>query len=262
MANISLIGNTYMNVPYVDLPTTDQTTARFWEESLKFGVLRNDAEVYQTWSKDSLFVQDDGGAIPAYTTTTTTLVASADLSPTSYTLSYANYNYYILLRALTIPIYNTNTKAKGRPEYSVTSALYEIVEYPSGTFKTLDGSISYDYRNAVLNTAGTSYRMLYWTGASAVSLYTSSSYGINQLTSTPSLSSGGVITVKNPSLQIRGYASYLSSSVWDTLTDIRVQYIIELYRAPKDHLNLDGWGIYTQAKHIANCAVSATHKLT
>lgn len=260
MANIELAGNQYLNVPYTDLPTVGGGTARFWEDVLKIGVLRQDAEMVQSWSKDSLFVNDDGGTIPAYTTSATTLVAAADLTPT-YAVDYTNYNYYILVRALTIPTYNTSTKSAARPEYSILTGCYEIVEFPANTIKTLDGSKSYASRSGTTTAAGAAYRMLYWSSGSAVSMYTSTTYGIHQVIAAPGTSSG-ILTVKRPSLYIRGSSTYLSSTVWGTLTDIRVQYVVEAYRAPKGNLNLNGWGMYTQGDHILDCVNTANHKLT
>lgn len=259
MANIELNGNTYSNVPYVDLPTTSQTTARFWENLLKMGVLRNDAELVQTWSKDSMFISTDGGTIPAYSTTAQTLIAGANLTPTA-SLTYASYNYYVLVRTITIPSYNTATIEKSRNEYSVTSGMYEVVEIPESTFKTLDGSKIVTSRSTNAVSAGTMYRMLYWTSATAVALY-HSTYGVFQSPTAPAISSS-TLTIKNPALQIRGSASYLTQSVWNTISDIRYQYVIELYRAPKNSLNLNGWGMYTQAMHIVDCVNSTNHNLT
>lgn len=260
MADILLNGTQYLNVPYSDFPTVGGGTARFWEDVLKVGVVRNDAELVQTWSNDSLFVEDDGGTIPAYTTTATTLVAAANLTPT-YAVSYDSYNYYVLVRALTIPIYNTSTKSAAKPDYSMLSGCYELIEYPASTLKTLDGSKAYTSRSVTTTSAGASYRMIYWTSASAVSAYTSTTYGIHQVIGAPTVSSS-TFTVKHPSLYIRGSSTYLSSAVWGTLTDIRVQYVIEVYRAPKDNLNLNGWGMYTQGTHILDCVNSTNHKLT
>lgn len=45
-------------------------------------------------------------------------------------------------------------------------------------------------------------------------------------------------------------------------TDIRYQYIIDVYRSPKNNLNIDGFGIYTQADHIVDCVYSTNQKLT
>lgn len=259
MANIELNGNTYSNVPYVDLPTTSQTTARFWEDVLKMGVLRNDAELVQTWSKDSMFVSTDGGTIPAYSTAATTLIAGANLTPTA-SLAFTTYNYYVLIRALTIPTYNTSVIEKSRNEYSTTSSMYEVFEVPASTFKTLDGSKTYGSQSTNIVSAGVAYRMLFWSSATALTLY-GSTYGVQQIPTAPTISSS-TLTIKNPSLQIRGNTTYLTQSVWESITDIRYQYVIELYRAPKGNLNLNGWGMYTQAMHIVDCVQTASHKLT
>lgn len=259
MADILLNGTQYLNVPYSDFPTVGGGTARFWEDVLKMGVLRNDAELVQTWSKDSMFVSTDGGTIPAYSTTAQTLIAGADLTPTA-SLTYASYNYYVLVRTLTIPSYNTATIEKSRNEYSVTSAMYEIFEIPASTFKTLDGSKAVTSRSTNVVSAGTAQRLLYWSSATAVALYHSTN-GVYQAPTAPTISSS-TLTLKNPSLQIRGHTSYLTSTVWGTISDIRYQYVIELYRAPKGNLNLNGWGMYTQAMHIVDCVNTVNHNLT
>lgn len=46
------------------------------------------------------------------------------------------------------------------------------------------------------------------------------------------------------------------------LTDIRRQYIIELWRAPKGNMNVDGWGSMQQTVHIHECVNSDSHNLT
>lgn len=259
MADIVLQGNTYQNVPYVDLPKTPSGTARFWE-GLKMGVLRNDAELVKTWSHDSLIVTDDSVTLPAYATSATTIVASEALSGT-YTLDYANYDYYILIRALAIPVYNTATPAKTRNEYAMLSGAYEVVSYPASTFKSLVGNKEYATRSGTTQAAGANYRMLYWSSASAVSVYTSTTYGICQVIVAPSISSG-VVTANSPTLQFRGNSTYLTQAVYNTITDIRRQFVIEIWRTKKGDMNLDGWGIQQQGLHIVDCINSASHNLT
>ncbi len=144
---------------------------------LKMGVVRPEAELVATWSHDALWITDDEYTFPSYTTTSTTVHTGAAITPT-YTLDLTTYWYYILERALTIPIYNTETKEKGRPDYSITSGMYEIIEMPGNTCGTLSGTKKTGRLTGV-NSAGTLYRMPYWTSASAMDIYTSSSYGIH-----------------------------------------------------------------------------------
>ena len=232
--------------------------------ALKMGVIRPDAELINTWSYDKLWVEDDLGTIPAYTTTSTTLQASVELTPT-VSLELDDYRYFILCRYLTIPIYNTETAEKGRQDYSVFSGLYEIVEVPGDTFSSFSGVKYYPRGTSVLS-AGQVYRYIYWTSATGLSVYASSSYGINQTAQTPLLpaftSATPTLTIKSPNFIIRGSTTYFTESVWGKITDIRRQYVIELYRISKANDTLNGWGLYSQLLHVRDCVLTSNHKLT
>ena len=258
MANIDFYG-TWLNVPYIDLPKVGGGTARFWD-GIKMGVLRDDAELVQTWSNDSLAVHDDGVTLPAYATSATTIKAYSNLTPT-YTLDYTNYDYYMLVRALTIPVYSNSTPVKTQNEYAFLSGAYEITAFPANTFKSLDGSKSYATRSAMTLVTGALYRLIYWSSTTAISAYTSSSYGVQQVITAPSVS-GTKLTARTPALQFRGNDTYLTQAVYESITDIRRQFILQLYRAKKGDMNLDGWGIMQQGMHIVDCVDSNSHTLT
>ena len=232
---------------------------------LKMGVIRPDAELIQTWSYDKLWVTDDEGVIPSYKTTETTIHIGAAIPPT-VSLALNDYRYFILFRCITIPIYNTTTKEAGRPDYSVTSGLYEVAEAPGNTFTSLDGTQTYADRYTRIYVVGVCYYMPYWTSASEFSVYPATTYGVHQTVIAPTLSPVAsdtpTLTIKDPNLIIRGSSSYLSSSVWDKMTDIRRQYVIELYRISKANDALGGWGIQSQMQHIKNCVNTTNHKLT
>lgn len=263
MANIRLLGADYPDVPAVVLPTTEGGTATFTEGggtvTLKPYLLRPDAEKIQTYTYDKLLVTDEEINIPAYTTTATTVKAAAAFSPT-ISLTYADYNYYVLERFLTIPIYNTTTTGVGREEYHFSAYLYEIADVVGSSFRALvDGKL---YTTRTVATAGQAFiRQLYWSSASALSMYTATSYGVAQVVSAPSVSSSK-LTVNAPSLQMRGHKTYFTSTYWGALTDIRLQYVIEVWRSPKNNLNIDGWGLSQQGAHIASCIDGVNNKLT
>lgn len=231
----------------------------------KMGVIRPDAELIQTWSHDALFVEDEKGTIPSYTTGATTIHTGAAITPT-VSLALNTYNYYVLFRCLTIPIYNTDTKEKGREDYSVTSVLYEITDVAGNTFTTLDGTKTYASRYTTVYVAGVGYRMPYWTSATAMSVYTASTYGLHQTAAAPTVSSTSsatpTLTIKDPNLYIRGSSTYFTSSAWGKITDARLQYVIELYRVAKTDNVLQGWGIWSQMQHIRDCVNTTNHKLT
>lgn len=226
--------------------------------TLKDILLRPDAELVRSWSLDSLVHDDESKTIPGYSTSAQTVIAAENLSP-QITLDYANYKYYVVERFLTIPIYNTTTKEKGRPDCCLSSYLYEIVELEPNTLRSVDGSPAYASRSVAV--AGqTVTRAPYWSAASTMGIYTATTYTASQVASTPTVSSGK-LTVIAPSLQMRGSTTYFTSSAWGKITDIRRQYVIEVWRVPKEDLNVEGWGSYQNALKIANCINGTTNKL-
>lgn len=284
--NITWLGNSYTDVGYVDLPQTGGGTAFFHDVSettaeaedvaqgklfltsdgtLTTGTasggsanlvpyaLRPDAELVTTFTYDKLLVQDEGIAMPAYSTSAKTLKASANLSPT-ITLDPTNYNYVVAERLLAYPIYADGTIiVTGRFEYWLEAINYDIVEIPSGTFKSMaDPSKTYTSRINAIFQGGAFFRELYWSSASALTTYSTTAYGIYMTATSPQIN-GNTLTIKSPALAIRGHTTYLRSTVWNTFEDIRYQYIIELYRSPKGNLNLDGWGDRQGALHIIDC---------
>lgn len=283
--NIDLLGAQYADVPAVHLPETGGGTAEFVEISdttataedvasgkyfysaagvktegtaqggtaeLKMGVLRPDAEIVQSYSYDKYIVADEGITIPAYTTTSQTLKASANLTPT-VSMDLTNYNYYVFERLLTIPSYSVTTKAKGRVEYWLNSALYEITEYPANTFHALlEPTRKLASRTTTIYAAGAGPRLVYYTSGTAITAYASAAYGTAQTVTTPTISST-TLTLKSPAFIVRGHTTYFANTYMNALTDIRNQYVIDVYRAPKNNLNLDGWGIYQGAMHILDC---------
>lgn len=210
--------------------------------------IRGDAELVKSWSADDLFVADLGGTLPAYTTSATTLKAMErlDVVPADTT----DYSFYLIHRYLTVPIYSDNTARKGRCEYTFSVFPYEllhidanavpILSRPSMTLGSYDG----------LTATGTFTRMAYWSSTSAVAWYTATTYGAAQTMGTPSYNkNNGTIIIYSPNLTIRGSTNYLTSAVWATLTDIRQQYVIELYRVPVEH-DVRGWQIETTIEKI------------
>lgn len=222
--------------------------------------MRPDAELVQTWSDDYLVHEDKGVTIPSYSTTAATLIASANLTPT-FTTDYNNYDYIVITRTLTIPIYSTTTAVKGRVEYHASCVTSEYGRFASGTFKAINGSgKSYTTTTTQTMNSATMGRLIYWSSTSAITAYSTVAYGTYQ---TPQAITSGAtaITVKSPACAVRGHTSYFTSAAWANMTDIRCQYVIELYRAPKNALGQDGFFYQSGLINIANCAQSNNHKL-
>lgn len=227
---------------------------------LTMGTIRPDAELIKTVTYDKWIVQDEEITLPGYTTTATTLKASSDLTDDTVTFSYGSYNYYVLERMLTIPKYSEPGHGKGRVEYHVSSYLYEIGEILPNSFITLDGNAKAYTSRTVSVVANGMYRLFYWNAATTVTAYSTAAYGVYQTATAPTVSSG-VLTLKTPALLTRGSTTYFTSTYMSALTDIRYQWVIQVYRAPKSNLNLDGFGQTTHLAHILNCVNNNNQKL-
>lgn len=211
-------------------------------------VIRGDAELVQSYGADELLVTDLETALPAYSTTAKTIITGASLTPT-ITLDYANYNYYVDLRTLVVPIYDTTTKQKGRCDYTINSYHYEIVEVPANEMLTIDrAKVVSSSRSVAVTALGSISKVIYWTGATTITNATNSNYGAYCTAQAPTIS-GGVLTVKAPNYGIRGSTTYMTSGAWGTMTDIRYQWIIDVWRAPKDNTD-DGWQHTTNLRHV------------
>lgn len=223
-------------------------------------VMRGDAEKVYTLAYDKYIVQDEGVTFPAYTTTAKTLKASQTISPT-VPRDTANYNYFIAERALSIPEYSVTTKAKGRVEYSFASAFYEVVDYPANTISgILDGKKLTAASYSVF-ASGNNVGIVYWSSGTAIARYASAAYGVAQTITAPTVGAS-TITIKTPALITRGHTTYFTSTYMNAVTDVRYQYIIEVYRAPKNNMDFNGWGLYNMSQHCIDCAVSSNHALS
>lgn len=278
--NITLLGASYTEVPAVTLPQTgggiatftdvsDTTAAAADVASGKYfyaadgtltqgtssggggtftpiiGALRSDAELVEKWMMDSYAVADLGLTIPSYSTSNVTLKASATLD--THTGDPLNYRYYITQRVLTIPEYSITTLAKGRQEYTLAFAAHEWLYNPSGQqHAIINPSKGYGVYSQMIGT--TIVREVYWSSATAIGVYTNGSYCVNQGIAAPTVSSNKTITIKSPSLTIRGHATYLTQPFFDAIEDVRCQYVIELWRVPLT--GIDGWSHGTQMDSI------------
>lgn len=231
------------------------------ETLLKPYVIRPDAELLESYSYDKHIVADEEVTIPAYATTQQVLKASANLSPTITGINLTNYRYFIIVRCLTIPEYSITTLAKGRSEYQWCVYIYEYTHADANVFSTLIDPTKKITSVQNMLATNTLYRELYWTSASAITLYATNSYGTYQVPAAPSVS-GSTMTVKSPALDVRGHTTYFTSTFMNALTDIRYQYAIDVYRVPADSLNVVGWEQDQTLQHMVGCINSENHTLT
>ena len=258
--NVTLQGADYPDVPSVILPKTGGGNANFYHD-LKLGVIRPDAELVQTWTYDKKIHADEGVTIPAYTTTDTTLRNWQALTPT-YSADRDNYDYFAQCRGLAIPIYNSSAVAAGRCEYTFSCMEQEFVIIPANSAKAIvDNTKSNNAWQVSLARQNSFNRNLYWSSASALAI-DFQNYGPYLSFSVDVAMGGATITARAPLLKIRGNTTYFNSTYWGYMTDIRYQFVIELYRVPRGSLNFDGWNTKSQLMHCIDCANSSSHTLT
>ena len=286
--NISLLGATYNGVAGVTLPKSGGGTATFpWVEGSqtyttngtydvsglaeavvsvsggggatpKWGVLRSDAELVKTVTYDKLLVANEGITIPSYSTSAKTLITSANLSVE--TVNISTYDYVVTFVSLTYPIYDTDTKSSARMDYNMSSAQFELVSFPANSIHSLDNTKTYTSSLAGTFTATNQQgKTVYWSSASAIKAG-AAYYGVYATPPTPTISSSS-LTLTSPAYTMRGSSTYLNSTNWGHITDIRAQYIIQLYRVPVSS-SIQGFMQKSSFQHIHDCAISANHTLT
>lgn len=254
MADIVIAGAEYHGVPSISIPKIGGGMAEYSEGggNLAEIIMRPDAEIYKVWSGDALVAEDLGWTIPAYTTSAQTIhTGGAQEETVTLTSLYPDYNLFIIEKFLLTGIYTTDAAVKGKPIYDAGFSNYEVLEIPANTIQW--GGKSYTSRSVTCTSRGGAYRMPYWSSTTAISLYTASSYGFHSTVVAPAIASN-VLTVSDPTMTMRGSTTYFTSSAWGTLTDIRRQWRVELWRAPKNNLNVNGWEMYQGLQHIIDCA--------
>lgn len=198
------------------------------------GVIRPDATLMKKWTYDKKAVTDEKLTIPAYTTSITTLKESSLIEAYAIDLTeFSDYDFYISERYLTIPVYSSNERMKGKIIFSSYSRSYEIAYFKPNTF-SFDGVSNSTKAQYML---GEGALLVYWLSTAEFITSNVTSYGIflTAYTYTTSLRGNSlIINVNSPAIKIRGSSSYFPQAVWNVMTDTRLQYIVELWKVPKD----------------------------
>ena len=77
---------------------------------------------------------------------------------------------------------------------------------------------------------------------------------------TPSYVSGK-IQINSPNFTMRAQANIFDKVFYEALTDIRFQYVYELWRVPIGSLQYDGWSNQQLIDKALDCLYSTSHKL-
>ena len=220
--------------------------------------IRPDAELWKSWTYDKNIVADEGIAIPPYQTTTITLKATEQLD--EVTADAANYKYFLTFRTLVIPKYNTDNISRGRFEWSSMVGAYEFVFTPMAELHPLVDGEFFIATNSAAVQGSVSYRSLYFTSPTGISIYATTSYGIWTPAVAPAYT-GGKIKVNSPNFTMRAQANIFDQFYYEAMTDIRFQYIYELWRVPIGSLQYNGWSNQQLVDKSLDCLYSQNHKL-
>lgn len=234
MANISLLGASYSDVPAVVLPTTDDSTATFYELPLLW--LPPSAELVST-AEETLNVSADTDYNSWTPTTTNTSILAAGTARTacSYTLTGDDITDSALLG---VCCFNTayaypegTTMAKGYPLYKI---IYGISMYSAAQ------AVEYNNSDYAFCWSGAYGRQTYYSNSSTKALYQSASYGLGctgvtwSTNSYTSLSTR-VVGYTRPAIYARCHSSYFSTAAAAALdsanTNITFKY--RIYKIPK-----------------------------
>ena len=229
--------------------------------SIVMGHLRGDATLAKSWTYNKLIHADEGVTIPAYSTSAQTLKSGSTL--TSESLNFADYSYTLIFRALAMPIYSDSTKGSGRFIYQATSYIYNFIYLPPSAFNHDGTTASTTANTQVYSALGeqSTKRSVYYSSSSAIRFISNITYGVNiTVPPTPSITlsstspyNTATLSVTSPDLTVRGSNTYLNSTNWGKMTDIRYQYIFELWRVPQS-ATVHGWEIESQLRHVIDCA--------
>ena len=213
-------------------------------------------ELYKSYTYDKKLIEDGiKESLPTYSTSAQTLVSEAELE--NVTVDYDNYLYFLFQRSLTTPIYNTDNTGLGRVEYNTINYLAWPYLGPKDIPCIVDPSKTFNQSQTDLTVRSGRTATVYWTNMGTIDL-TTGYYGGYQTFSTIT-ASGNTISIKSPAILIRGNATYFTSTYWSAMTDIRCQYVIELYRLPKHG---EFHTLFGQYEHIFDCIRANDHKLT
>lgn len=223
---------------------------------------RPDATLVKTWKVDRKVVADDHVTLPAYSTNAQTLVEPENLEAAT-TDPASGYCYFLAYRGVVMPIYNTDVQVQGRQEYTIFVGSLEQIYNPSNTFPAINGSGKFVATAPAATAAWNNqhYRHIYWNSTTNLSVYNAGSYGATISFSSPTVATASIIPV-SPTIGVRGQMTYMKADVYETITDIRYQYIIEMWRVKRPNIGLNGFFYNDCDVRVANDLGTSTHTIT
>ena len=207
--------------------------------SLIVGALRPDAELIKKYTYDKMIVEEEIATIPSFTSADTNIITASTLDTIS--IDRETYDYFVVANYLVVPTYNDSTLRTGTEDYDYVVCEYEINTTTPVTL--IGGGTASKTQKAYVQSYGLwhicpMYKNSAWSAQAGLSV----SYGIREKPKAPEVNSNGdELIIYTSDLAIRGNTSSFPQAAWESVSDVRRQYIIEVYRAKKNDSNVDGF---------------------
>ena len=233
MANITLMGATYSDVPSVLLPASGGGTAEFSEVTALSWIGQN-AELLQTYAKEETKLSDTTFA--SWTPSTTAKTIKSGAAANTYSIDTENYDYIIRWQFYCEPVYGDSATNTAR-FIKIAQEIYQgIFRRPSSLANI--GTLTENYN--VCQTINTPSITDYWNDKSSHTLTWSASYGIYSAATAATFSSNTnfvtTMTIKRPSISARCSNTYFSTSNAGKVTQASTYFYTKgwLYRVKKN----------------------------
>ena len=206
MANVSLWGANYPDVPALTVPKTGGGTETFWE----YNYMGKNAEFVQTLFDDEVALADT--LFASWTPSTTAKAIVATETATTFVADMANYEYLIKWESSFVPVLNSGATKKAQLIWEGADQYQVLCKRPSN----LANIESENFNGNVCSTYFTIPFLRYYNTSGTATYTYAISYGIYPALTASTFSSttsdSPTVTVKTPTINARCNASYFATA--------------------------------------------------
>lgn len=211
MANVTLLGANYADVPAVSLPKTEGGQALFWDMDTPISYMGVNAEYLQDVYSATYKLQDTLFDTWTPSTTAKVIVESAGVSPV-FPINTGNYEYMLVWK-FRFDAHYTETVTKKVIPITQVQTLYQCVCKRPGSTATID---SQTFTTNSCITQLTAPLMLYYNSSGTRTYVYSASYGFyigaTAATFSNATSDSPNMTIKTPTISARCSTTYMATA--------------------------------------------------
>lgn len=211
MANITLLGASYEDVPAVELPQTGGGVATFYDMSSPYSWMGINAEHVSTLYTASLTLADT--TYPSWTPSTTAKTIKATANADTFVADMSEYEYLLRWTFDFTAAYAEGTTLKAAPVRECIVLHQEICRRPNG----LANIAADNWNSNACLTLFTAPLLEYYNTSGALTYTYASSYGVylgaTAATFSSSTSNTPTVTIKTPTINARCNSTYFSTTM-------------------------------------------------